>query len=82
MANLILRPKKSAVLPDNAQWKNRFQIHSETSDNVYTIAQKKSSGFWGCDCPGWIRHKNCKHLQNLGLPCYCVPFEATLKAGE
>jgi len=82
MANLILRPKKSVVLPDNAQWKNRFQIHSATSDSVYTIAQNKSAGFRGCDCPGWIRHKKCKHLQNLGLPCYRVPFEATLKAGE
>jgi len=58
MANLILRPKKSVVLPDNAQWKNRFQIHSATSDSVYTIAQNKSAGFWVATARGGYVTRN------------------------
>jgi len=69
-------------LEDNAQWENRFQIKSESSDRLYTIAQNKRDRFWGCNCPGWIRHKSCKHLQNLQLPCYRQAFEATLPAPE
>ena len=69
-------------LPDNAQWKNRFQIKSESSERLYTISQSKSGKFWGCSCPGWIRHKSCKHLSALGLPGHYTPFEATLPAAS
>jgi hypothetical protein len=67
-------------LDDNAQWTNRFQIKSESSDRLYTIAQNKSGRFWGCNCPGWIRHKTCKHLHNLQLPGHHQPYEAQLPA--
>jgi len=50
------------LLPDNQQYTNRFEVHSETSDRVYTMAQRKSSGQWCCSCPGWIRHRHCKHI--------------------
>ncbi len=53
------------VLPDNREWTNRFSIRSETSSNLYTVAQKKSDGSWGCSCPGWKRHRNCKHLKTM-----------------
>ena len=82
MANIILRPKQSIMLPDNAAWTNRFHIRSESSDKVYTIAQSKSGRFWGCSCGGWRTHKNCKHLKALGLPSYQKPFEAMLQASR
>lgn len=52
-------------LPDNQQYTNRFEIISETSDRVYVIAQRKRSGQWCCSCPGWIRHRHCKHLDAI-----------------
>lgn len=54
-----------AVLPDNDAWTNRFQIKSETSSRLYTVAQRKSDGSWGCSCPGWKSHRTCKHLNHL-----------------
>lgn len=55
----------TVFLPDNTQWRNRFEIKSETSNRIYVIAQNKSSGKWGCSCPGWIIHRKCKHLRSL-----------------
>ena len=81
---IVLKVKISADrrLEDKGQWTNRFQIKSASSGSLYTIAQHKTGRHWGCDCPGWIRHRNCKHLQNLELPCYEKPYEATLPAPE
>lgn len=81
MTALVIRAPQSSRLPDNAQYTNRFEIHSSSSDRVYTVAQSKANGWWACSCPGWIRHKSCKHLQALGLPGHYTPFEATLPAG-
>lgn len=53
------------ILPDNAQWKNRFEIKSESSNRIYTVAQRKSDNSWGCSCPGWKRHRTCKHLNTI-----------------
>lgn len=53
----------ATLLEDNAQWTNRLQIRSETSSRLYTVAQRKASGEWGCSCPGWVRNRNCKHLK-------------------
>ncbi len=65
------------MLPDNAQWTNRFHIRSATTDSLYTIAQHKSGRHWACSCRGWIRHRKCKHLNGLGLPCgkHLPPYE-------
>lgn len=84
MANIVLKVRISADrrLEDNAQWTNRFQIKSESSGSLYTIAQNKGGRFWACNCPGWIRHRTCKHLQTLQLPCHSQPYEATLPASE
>jgi len=65
-------------LPDNDQWTNRFKIHSETSNRVYTVAQNKSKRFFGCDCKGWIFHRHCKHLESLGLPGNCIPVQVEM----
>ena len=86
MANdkLVLRVSipQDRRMEDNAAYTNRFQIKSASSSALYTIAQSKSGGWWSCSCPGWIRHKSCKHLTALGLPGHHVPFEATLPAPE
>jgi hypothetical protein len=66
------------LLPDNTNWTNRFYIKSESSGRLYTIAQNKSRRYWGCDCPGWIGHRKCKHLTALGLPHYEKPYEAEI----
>lgn len=69
----------SAALPDNDQWTNRFEIRSESSNRLYTIAQNKAKRHWGCSCPGWRTRRHCKHLQSLGLPAGEKPFEVEIK---
>lgn len=68
-----IRINKSETLPDNAQWKNRFEIHSATSDRVYIVSQNITHGHMGCSCPGWRRYRTCKHLSALGLPGHEEP---------
>lgn len=58
----LLESKGLTVLEDNAQWKNRFEIESETSNRVYIVAQNKNSGDFGCSCPAWRTRRTCKHL--------------------
>src|SRR5271154_426576 len=70
------------MLPDNSQWTNRFYIKSESSGNLYTIAQNKGRRYWGCSCPGWVGHRKCKHLKAMELPFYEKPFEAQIKAAS
>ena len=55
----------SSVMPDNDQWTNRFTVKSSSSDKIYTVAQRRSDGTWGCDCWGWKRHRHCKHLVDI-----------------
>jgi len=80
-ANLpvLRRPSGSIMLPDNAQWENRFEIRSETSGRIYIVSQNIKKRHWGCSCPGWKRYRTCKHLQNLGLPGNERPHEVLLK---
>ena len=70
---------RQAALPDKNQWTNRFEIHSETSDRVYVIAQHKDLKHWGCSCPAWRVHRKCKHLSSVGVPNYEKPFEVIVK---
>ena len=62
-------------LPDNRDWENRFEVRSSSSDRVYVIAQNKAKRHWGCSCPGFKRHRTCKHLLQLGLPAHERPME-------
>lgn len=66
---------KEIALPDNDQWQHRFNIKSESSDRLYTIAQNKSKRHWGCSCPAYRIHRKCKHLQEIGLPVKETPYE-------
>ncbi len=74
---LIIR--QECVLPDNDQWTNRFEIRSETSNRVYILAQNKKKRHWSCSCPGWKRHRTCKHLASLLLPAYEKPLEVQVE---
>lgn len=65
------------ALPDNDKWTNRFNVRSASSDRLYVVAQHKDGRHWGCDCPGWRRHRKCKHLLEMGLPAKEVPHEIT-----
>ncbi|RKE47148.1 hypothetical protein [Sphingobacterium detergens] len=73
-----IRISKGLSLPDNDQWQFRFEVQSESSNRLYTIAQNKKKKHWGCSCPGWKKTKNCKHLQALGIPGKEQPFEINL----
>jgi hypothetical protein len=72
MANAIARIAQefgTETLPDNKTHTNRMHIKSESSNRVYTVAQRKTHGDcygqWECSCMGWIRHRRCKHLRAM-----------------
>ena len=71
--------KRGMTLPDNDQWQFRFEVKSETSDRLYTIAQNKKKKHWGCSCFAYRRYRNCKHLKAIGLPGNEVPYEARIE---
>jgi hypothetical protein len=76
---VVYTPPGTIKLADNAQWTNRFEIRSESSNRVYVVSQNKAGRHWGCSCMGWIRYRHCKHLAALGIPANMKPFEALLK---
>lgn len=71
----VIQKIEQAGLPDNDQWTNRFEIHSETSNRIYIIAQHKTKRHFACSCPAWRTRRKCKHLETLGLPCFEKPHE-------
>lgn len=81
-AVVIRAPRGSAILPDNRQYTNRFEIRSESSDRVYIVAQNINGRWWSCSCMGWISRRKCKHLEAIGLPANKVPYEAQLAAAS
>jgi len=50
------------LLPDNKTHRMRMEIRSESSNRIYIVSQRLSNSQYECSCPGWIRHRNCKHL--------------------
>lgn len=73
-----LRIPADVMLPDNDQWKNRFEIQSESSNRLYVIAQHKKNLHWGCSCMAWKRYRKCKHLSSLDLPLFEQPYNANI----
>ncbi|MBA3712363.1 MAG: hypothetical protein H0W76_07915 [Pyrinomonadaceae bacterium] len=76
----VLRVSQAMQLRDNDQWENRFEIHSETSNRVYIIAQHKKKRHWGCSCPSYRTRRRCKHLEDIGLPTNETPYEALIRS--
>jgi hypothetical protein len=62
-------------MAENNVWINRLEIKSESSNRLYIVSQHARKRYWGCSCPGWRAHRQCKHLEQLGLPGGEVPFE-------
>ena len=79
MNNITIYIEHRVTLLDNDQWQNRFEVRSETSGRIYVIAQHKNKKHWGCSCPGWKRHRRCKHLESIGIPSYEQPFEPQIE---
>ena len=75
----VMQINTDVALPDNDKWENRFEVRSETSDRVYTIAQNKDNRYWGCSCPGWKRYRRCKHLIAINLPLNEEPYEVAIE---
>jgi hypothetical protein len=73
-----IRISKELALPDTDQWQFRFNVRSETSNRLYTIAQNIKKRHWGCSCPAWKRYRHCKHLDAIGIPGYEKPYEVNL----
>jgi len=55
----------SSLMPDNAQWTNRFTVKSTSSASIYVVAQRRSDSVWGCSCRGWTHYRHCKHLTDI-----------------
>ena len=70
---------RGMTLPDNDQWQFRFEVRSETSDRLYTIAQNKKKRHWGCSCMAYRRYRQCKHLRAVGLPTNERPYEVKIE---
>jgi len=78
-SSIVIRIDHNVALPDNDQWKNRFEVRSESSNRVYIIAQHKKKKHWACSCPGWKRYRKCKHLTAVGIPNHEEPHEVTIE---
>jgi len=56
----------SSLMPDNAQWVNRFTVESiSTPGKYYTVAQRRGDASWGCSCWAWRRQRTCPHLHDI-----------------
>ena len=76
---ITIHVRQDEKLPDNAQWKHRFEVRSESSGRIYIVSQNINKGHMGCSCPGWRRHRTCKHLNALGLPGHAVPVTLNIR---
>ena len=55
----------SSLMSDTAQWRTRFTVKSTSGSSVYTVAQRRDDGVWGCSCRGWTHYRHCKHLTDI-----------------
>ena len=71
MANLMATIRANAVqlLPDSDRYKVRFDVRSESSNQIYRVSYDNAPGaqYWTCSCRGNIRWGQCKHLTACGL---------------
>jgi len=69
------------LLDDKPGWQHTMGVRSESSDRLYRVAQRRTDGVWGCNCPAWISAKGspkppCKHLRPM-LPALNRIFPAS-----
>jgi len=69
----------SSLMPDNAEWVNRFTVKSTSSSKTYVVAQRREDGVWGCSCRGWIHYRHCKHLTDILRRLATIPTLSTAK---
>ena len=69
----------SNLMPDNEVWVNRFTVSSASSKAIYTVAQRRTDGVWGCSCRGWIHHRHCKHVTDILRRLTSLPIPALLE---
>ena len=57
------------ALPDTDRYKVRFEVRSQSSDQIYRVSfdAAPGAGYWVCSCRGAISHGSCKHLESAGL---------------
>jgi len=62
---LINQVSDSGLLPDTNTHKLRFDVRSASSNRLYRVSIRKSTNQPECGCPGFIRHRHCKHLDAI-----------------
>ena len=57
------------ALADNKSHKHRMEIPNSNGTRMYVVAMNNRGGAdqgrFECSCPGWIRHRRCKHLKAM-----------------
>jgi len=77
----------ATLLPNSPGWTNSMGIKSESSNKMYTLAQRTTDGSWACSCLGWIMSakrnggkRGCKHLTAM-MPVLQSAFKADSPKG-
>lgn len=65
IATLINQISSEGMLPDTNTHKVRFDIRSSSSNRLYRVSVRKSNNVLECSCPGWCRHRKCKHIEAI-----------------
>ena len=68
LALVIERIEGAELLSPSDMYRIRFNIPSSDGNRAYTVAlcaKGVNAGKWQCGCPGWIRHRNCKHMREM-----------------
>ena len=70
---------RSQIVESNAEWENRFEVQSTTSNRHYVVSQHRQLRHWSCSCPGWKHNGHCKHLEQLALPQDGIPHNVNFE---
>jgi len=70
MSKIQIQIPGAKALEDTKTHIYRFQIPSESSNKLYTVAKRIATDEWECECLGWIHKKpgkprGCKHLRAM-----------------
>lgn len=65
--------EEDGELPDGPRYKNRFYVKGSSISkrtgraNKYLVSYDTATNQWCCECRGWIAHRKCHHLSEMGL---------------